>query len=208
VTSHQDWLVADASRVSSRQFLIASMANRKLSESCFSHLINAPIESVDLGDWLLSLRSAEFQRCCPLAHIACGATTSDGGHPVSIYVELIGDSLFVQHFARDVIGPQHCRLVSTSDVFGPHGRTTADIVWDLSVAALDDSTCEYINHVTATATDQFLGTLAGSDDSFEQIAAARHTAYLAHNEQETRGFAESIERHALVLAVPPLRGRR
>jgi hypothetical protein len=118
------------------------------------------------------------------------------GVPVSIHVDQIGDSLHVQHFVSEVTGPRHCRMVSTSDVFDPDGRTTAEIVWDLSLAPLDDRTCEYINHVTATATDQFLAMIAESEVPFEQMAIARDNAYVAHNEQETRDWprASSAER--------------
>ncbi len=34
--------------------------------------------------------------------------------------------------------PDHCRMVSTSDVFTPVGRTTVRVVWDLSVQSIDD----------------------------------------------------------------------
>jgi hypothetical protein len=59
------------------------MPNPTLAESSVSHAINAPIERVDIADWLLHLPNAEYQRCCPPAHIACGATTTNDGQPMS-----------------------------------------------------------------------------------------------------------------------------
>jgi hypothetical protein len=173
------------------------MSDRTLAESAFSHIINAPVERVDIADWLLHLPSAEYQRCCPSAHIAAGMTTTDDGIPMSINVELIGDSLMVQQYTGEIIGPDHCRLVSTSEVFSPLGRTTSHVMWDLSVEPIDAHSCEYVNHVKATATDEFLAFIEERGIPFEQVAAARQEASVAHNEQETALYAQSIERRAL-----------
>jgi hypothetical protein len=173
------------------------MPGRTLAESSFSHLIRAPIELVDIAEWLAHLTSAEFRRCCPPAHIAAGCTTTDEGRPMAINVELIGDTLLVQHYVGEVLGPRHCRLVSTSDVLGPEGRTTCHVVWDLSVEPLDAESCEYVNHVIATATDEFTAHARRLGISLEEIAAAHQRDYLAHNEQETGLLASSIERRAL-----------
>jgi hypothetical protein len=43
------------------------MPNPTIAESSFSHVINAPIERVDIANWLLHLPNAEYQRCCPPA---------------------------------------------------------------------------------------------------------------------------------------------
>ena len=62
-----------------------------------SATIHAPVELVDIADWLLHLPDAEYQRCAPPDHIAAGTTTTDDGRPMSINVEVIGGSLMVQH---------------------------------------------------------------------------------------------------------------
>jgi hypothetical protein len=74
--------------------------DRTLSLSTVSHIINAPIEKIDIADWLFNLPDAEYQRCLP-AHIAAGHTTSDDGRPMSINVETIGEALMVQHFVGE-----------------------------------------------------------------------------------------------------------
>jgi hypothetical protein len=60
----------------------------------------------------------------PPAHIACGATTTDDGRPMSTNVELIGENLMIQQYIGEITDPDHCRIVSSSDVFTPAGRTT------------------------------------------------------------------------------------
>src|SRR5262249_16413198 len=44
--------------------------------------IHAPVERVDIADWLLHLPDAEYQRCAPPDHIAAGTTTTDDGRPM------------------------------------------------------------------------------------------------------------------------------
>jgi hypothetical protein len=58
------------------------MADKILSKSAFTAVINAPIECVDIADWLLHLPDAEYQRCAPPDHIAAGYTTCDDGRPI------------------------------------------------------------------------------------------------------------------------------
>jgi hypothetical protein len=172
------------------------MAYRTLSDSCYSHIVNASLGRVDLADWLLHLTDAEYQRCSP-AHIAAGTSIADDGQRVSIQVETIGDSLIIHQYVAELADPHRCRMISTSDVFSGSGRTTSEVVWDLSVEPLDDESCEYINHITATATDEFLALIERRHITFDQVAGLQDEAYEAHNNQETPRFAESIERRAL-----------
>jgi hypothetical protein len=65
------------------------MTDRTVSESSFSHIINLPVERVDIAHWLFNLPNAEYQHCCPPDHIAAAATTTDNGRPISINVEII-----------------------------------------------------------------------------------------------------------------------
>jgi hypothetical protein len=173
------------------------MPDRTLSDSCFSHIVSAPIDHVDISDWLFHLTSAEYQRCCPPAHIAAGTNTGEDGRPISINIEVIGDSLIIHQYVGEVTEPHHCLMVSTSDVFNPQGRTTSHVVWDLSVEPLDAQSCEYVNRITATATDEFIAFIAEHGVPFAEAACAVDKASAAHNEQETPLLAHSIERRAL-----------
>ena len=49
---------------------------------------------------------------------------------MSINVEILGGSLPVQHYIEEIGQPDHLRLVSTSDVFTPTGRTKIGVIWD------------------------------------------------------------------------------
>jgi hypothetical protein len=173
------------------------MPDHTLSKSAFKAVINAPIELVDIKEWLLGLPDAEYQRCAPPDHIACGATTTDDGRPMSINVEQIGDGLVIQHYVGEIMEKQHCRMVSHSDVYTPRGRTRVQVIWDLSVKPLDDKRCEYTNSVTALTTPEFMTFIENHHITLEQAAAARQAASSDHNSRETPLFAKSLERSAL-----------
>jgi hypothetical protein len=169
--------------------------DRTLSLSTVSAIINAPIENVDIADWLFHLPDPEYQRCSR-AHIAAGATTTDDGRPMSINVEMIGDAFVVQHYVGEVRELHFCRMVSISDSISPAGRTKLHVVWELSVRKVDDQTCEFTNHIHSTAIDQTLTFLDEHGIPFEQARATRQQASHAHNQEETPKFAKSIERRA------------
>jgi hypothetical protein len=170
--------------------------DRTLSLSTVTAIVNAPIEKVDIADWLFHLPDAEYQRCSH-AHIAAGSTVSDGGIPMSINVETIGDALMVQHYIGEVREPHLCRMVSISDSITAAGRTKVQVVWELSVKKIDEHSCEYSNHIHGSATDESIAFFKEHGISLERAREARQIASDAHNREETPNFAKSLERKAL-----------
>src|ERR1700683_3694772 len=169
--------------------------DRTLSLSTVTATIHAPIEKVNIADWLLHLPDAEYQRCAQ-AHIAAGSSTADDRRPMSINVETIGDAFVVQHYVAEIHEPHFCRMVSISDYVSPAGRTKLQVVWELSVKKIDEQSCEYTNHVHSTAIDQTLEFFKGHNIPFETASDARQRASHAHHQEETPNFAKSIERQA------------
>ena len=102
------------------------MEDDTLVEASLSTTINAPIELVDIPSWCFSLPESEYQACSP-AHCSAGATTAPDGRRMSINVEILGGSLMVQYYVEEIGQPDHLRLVSTSDVFTPTGRTKVGV---------------------------------------------------------------------------------
>jgi putative intracellular protease/amidase len=177
------------------------LEDRTLSLSTATATIQAPIENVNIADWLLHLPDPEYQRCSH-AHIAGASSISDDGRPMSINVETIGDALVVQHYVAEIHTPHFCRMVSISDSISPAGRTKLQVMWELSVKRTDDQSCEYTNHIRSTATDQTLEFLKQHNIPLESARAARQQASHAHNLEETPKFAKSIERKAVRTANP------
>jgi hypothetical protein len=172
-----------------------------LSQSAFSHVIDVPFEKVDIAKWLFSLPDAEYQRCAPPDHIAAGATFTDDGRRMSINVEMIGTGRVVQHYVGEVTEAAHCRMVSTSDVFTPNGRTRVQVIWDLSVRKIDDTRCEYTNSVVSHPTEEFLEFIKEHGISWEKAQSDRQQSSGDHNRRETPLFAESIARAARRAAI-------
>jgi hypothetical protein len=172
------------------------MEDKTLVNSNFSAIVNAPVEKVDIPSWCFTLSEWEYQSCSP-AHCSAGATTAPDGRRMSINVEILGGSLMVQHYVEEIGRPDHLRLISTSDVFTPTGRTKIGVIWDLSVRKIDDNTCEFNNTVHSSATPELLDFLGKQGIPWEVFQAARKPISEAHNRQETPLFAKSIERHAL-----------
>jgi hypothetical protein len=175
--------------------------DRTLSLSTVIATIRAPMEKVNIADWVLHLSDAEYQRCAE-AHIAAGATTTDHGRPMSINVESIGDAVVVQHYVAEIHEPHFCRMVSISDSISPAGHTKLQVVWELRVKKIDEQTCEYTKHVHSTAIDQTLEFLKSHNIPFETARDARQRASHAHNQEETPKLAKSIERKALSASDP------
>lgn len=172
------------------------MSDPVIVDSSFTAVINAPIEKIDIPQWCFSLPEHEYQGCSP-AHVAAGFTTTEEGKRMSINVEVIGGSLMVQHYVEKVGRKDHLVLESVSDVFTPSGRTTLNIVWELSAKPIDGGRSEFTNHVRSTATREFLTFLDRQGIPFDVFAAQRQPMSIAHNKQETPLFAASIERAAL-----------
>ena len=169
---------------------------RTLSLSTVTAVIHAPIEKVDIADWLFNLPEAEYQRCSH-AHIAAGITSTDDGRPMSINVETIGDALLIQHYVAEVSEPHVCRMVSVSDAITEAGRTKVQVMWELSVRRLDSQTCQYSNHIHTSTTEDFMDFLKEHHIPFERARDARQQASDSHNREQTPNFAKSIERRAL-----------
>ena len=88
---------------------VTILRDKELSNSAYSHVINAPVGKIDIADWLFKLPEAEYKRCCPPDHISCGTTSTDEGTPMSINVERIGSTLMIQHYVAEVATGTLCR---------------------------------------------------------------------------------------------------
>ena len=172
------------------------MNDHEIVDSRFTAIINAPIEKVDIPTWCFALPDKEYQGCSP-AHVAAGFTTAPDGKRMSINVEVIGGSLMVQHYVEKLAQKDHLILESVSDLFTPSGRTTINIIWELSAKALDAGRCEFTNHVRSSATPDMVAFLERQGIAFDVFRTQRQPMSIAHNKGETPLFAASIERAAL-----------
>jgi hypothetical protein len=168
-----------------------------LSQSTETASVDAPLDAIDIGNWLVNLPDKEYQRCAPPDHKAAGYTTTDDGRPMTINVEMIGSSLLVQHYVGKILEKRHCHMVSLSDVLTPRGWTTVQVIWDLSVKGNSDGTVTYTNSVTSHPTTDFMEFVEKTGGTYEEAAKARQEASGDHCRRETPLYAASIGRHAV-----------
>jgi len=85
-------------------------------------VIHAPVDKIDIPEWLFTLTDEEYQQCS-IAHIAGAATRSLDGKRMSINVEMAGPGLMVQHWTEETAEKQYCRLVSLCEMFVQQQRS-------------------------------------------------------------------------------------
>lgn len=171
-----------------------------LSHAVFTADVTAPLQHVDIEQWLKTLPLNEYKRCAPGDHKAAGYTVDDDGTPMSINVEVIGTALVVQKYRFEVASPHYCKLVSISDALTPAGWTTTQVIWELAIQQLEGDQLRYSNTVTSHPTQDFLEFITPSGQTFEEAAAARQEASGRHCELETPHFAQSIANLAIANA--------
>jgi hypothetical protein len=167
------------------------------TESTTTAIINAPLETINLTEWLFTLKDREYQECSS-SHIAAGNSVTEDGRRMSINVEQIAGNLLIQHYEEDISKRDHCAVHSVSDSLSPLGRTTLIIKWELKVKKLSDSSCELSNHVVISLTTHFLQLLkeAGISD-LDPIRVTMKDNLEEHNKEETPLFAANIQKKAL-----------
>src|SRR5262249_5481572 len=170
------------------------LTDRVLVESEKTAMIHAPVERVDIADWLLHLPDAEYQRCAPPDHIAAGATTTDDGRSMSINVEVIGGTLMVQHYVAEVQEPHHCRMVSVSDVQTPGSWTKIQVIGNLGATEGASPGCRNTTGLLSSPTPASRRPPGAAGIAFKTAGAARKAATDDHNRRETPRYAQSLER--------------
>ncbi|KAF2326556.1 hypothetical protein [Flavobacterium ginsenosidimutans] len=167
------------------------------TESTATDIINAPLETINLTEWLFTLKDQEYQECSS-SHIAAGNSLTEDGLRMSINVEQIAGNMLIQHYIEDISKREHCAVNSISDSLSPLGHTTLIIKWELKVKKLSDSSCELSNHVVISLTDHFTQLLAAAGVSdLEPIRISMKDNLEAHNKEETPLFAKNIQKKAL-----------
>lgn len=173
-----------------------NVIHKVLVKSSSKAVIHAPIEKIDITDWVFNLSDTEYQSCST-AHFAGGTSTTADGKRMSINAEMVGPGLILEHYVEDISEKHHCRLMSLSDVLAPQGKTTIQVQWEMIATPLTDGTCELTNNVVTGATVDYLSFLEKNGIPYEPAKEAMQKALDAHNLEETPNFAKSIERKAL-----------
>lgn len=117
-----------------------------LADKTAKHIIKAPVEKINLSQWLFTLKDNEYQ-ACSTAHIAAGTSEYIDGKRMSLNVEKIAENLMVQHYVEDISDRDHCRVDSISDSYMQNEHSKIGVTWELMVTKVAEASCEFSNLV-------------------------------------------------------------
>ncbi len=147
--------------------------------------LNAPIDRIDLDNWLFTLSDAEYQATAR-GHRAAGTFVQDGVRGM-VNVEAMGGHLIIQHYREVSATPAHVEMVSErSRVYLFHlVPATVQVRWTMSAIARTAETSDFQCTVELTLPPllRALGALS-----------ALGLAIRAHTREETQRFADDIIR--------------
>ena len=166
-----------------------------LAETTLAAVIHAPLDSIDLTDWVYGITDAEYQ-ACPKDHIAAAASRTADGKRMSINIERVG-RLIVQHYVEDIFDRAHCRLVSVSDAFGPGvgDRGQFSVLWEFP--SRRSTRRPPASPTTSKSAPAMTKRYEQQGPMLEQVRQRSEAALVPHNTEETALFAQDIERKAL-----------
>ena len=145
----------------------------------------APIDRIDLTNWLFTLSDAEYQATAR-GHRAAGTFVEDGVRGM-VNVEAIGGHLIIQHYKEISATPTHVEMLSErSRVYLFHlVPATIQVRWTMTATARTADTSDF--HCTVELTmNPLLRVLGG--------LSALNFAIRAHAREETQKFADDIIR--------------
>jgi hypothetical protein len=166
-----------------------------IGECTAKSVINAPVESVNLGEWMFTLTS-EAYAACSTAHQSAAQGRLPSGKRVSLNVEYVAGFFMVQHYIEDISERTHVITVSPNSLFwlNDEDYAIAQITWELKATKVDANRCEISCYVKAAANAVEYAKLG--------LAIAKgisrgHPSLEDHVQEETPKFGKDIERKAL-----------
>lgn len=158
-------------------------------------IVNAPIETINMGEWMFTLKSEEYAACAE-GHQAAAQGQLVSGKRVSVNLETVADMFMIQHYVETVAERDHVVGFSPNSIFflNDTDYVISQITWDLRVTKLDDARCELICKVIFENENEAFVTQLNAvlkDVPPEDTPLQRHIA------EETPLFGKDIERKAL-----------
>lgn len=107
-----------------------------------SAVIETSIDKINLGDWMFSLTSEEYQ-ACSVGHQAAAQAVMPDGKRLSINVETIDGVQFVQNYIEEISERSHVLGISRNSQVWSHNRSgVIEVHWDLTAKAIDKDRSE------------------------------------------------------------------
>lgn len=158
-------------------------------------VINAPIESINLGEWMFTISSEEYAACAEGHHSAAQGKLVSGKR-FSANLETVGGMFMVQHYIEKVAERNHVVGFSPNSVFWLNDTdyVSSQIIWELQVAKIDEKSCELTCNVTSQSENEVF--VAQLHEAMKDVPP-ENTPLQEHISEETPLFGKDIERKAL-----------
>ena len=167
----------------------------QLGEASSKAIIQAPIESIDVAEWLFGLSSEEYAACAS-GHQSAAQGVLPSGKRMSFNVEMVAGFFMVQHYIETISERDRVLSVSPNTTLwlDDDNYVLLKITWELRLEALDASSCIlHCRVISETENEQFI---EATHELTKNLDPAE-TPFQLHIKEETPLFARDIERKAL-----------
>ena len=166
-----------------------------IGEASAKATISAPLESINLGDWMFTLTSEEYAACAS-GHQSAEQGRLPSGKRVSVNLEFVAGYFMIQHYIERLAERDHVVGVSPNTVIWIDDDifVLAQITWELKLSKIDEATSE-LTCVVVVETENavFAERVAEANEN----VAPEDREFQKHIEEETPLFAKDMERKAL-----------
>lgn len=168
---------------------------QKIGEATAKAIVHAPIESINLADWMFTITSDEYAACAE-AHQSAAQGKLASGKRFSVNLETTEDILIVQHYLETVSQRDHVVGFSPNSMFwlSDTEYALAEVTWEVKVMKIDETRCELICRAFSETEDTAF--VAMLQEALKK-APAGFNPLQQHIEEETPMFAKDIQRKAL-----------
>lgn len=168
---------------------------KKLGEATAKAIVNAPIELINLGEWMFTITSEEYAACAE-AHQSAAQGRLASGKRFSVNLETTENILIVQHYLEKLSERDHVIGFSPNSMFwlSDTEYALAEVTWEVKVVKIDEERCELICRAFSETEDEAF--VARLHNALKE-APAGYNPLQQHIEEETPLFAKDIERKAL-----------
>ena len=166
-----------------------------IGEATAKAIINAPIESINLGEWMFTISSEEYAACAE-GHQSAAQGKLASGKRFSVNLESVGNTFIVQHYIETVSKRDHVVGFSPNTIFWLNDKdyVFAQVTWELKVAKLDEKRCELT--CSALSKSENEGFVTMLREASQHLPTEKNPLQ-QHIEEEAPLFAKDIEGKAL-----------
>jgi hypothetical protein len=166
-----------------------------VGEATAKAIVNAPIESINLGEWMFTISSEEYAACAE-GHQSAAQGKLVSGKRFSVNLEVVGGMFMVQHYIETVSERDHVVGFSPNSVFWLNDTdyVFSQITWELKVAKLDEKRCELTCSVLSKSENEPFVTAL--NEAMKDVPP-ENTPLQQHINEETPLFGKDIECKAL-----------